>query len=114
MLIPQFSIRWLLALTTVCALVLSIVSLAVQGHAWAAGVSIGIGALMVSALVYGAIFALVWLFSVVTAPLTNRWGRMDTSPFMADASGRSLAMVDREVPATPILLESAPATPEEA
>ena len=39
-LIPQFSIRWLLLVTAVCAGVFSIFGLAVRGSHWAAGVSI--------------------------------------------------------------------------
>lgn len=108
MLIPQFSIRWLLTLTTVCAVIFSIVGLAVRGHAWAAGVSIGIGALVVLTLVYGSLFALVWMFSVVTAPLSGQRGRSETSPFTADAA------VGQEVPPTPISVEPLPAAPEES
>jgi len=108
MLIPQFSIRWLLALTTVCAVIFSIIGLAVRGHAWAAGVSIGIGALVVLTFVYGSLFALVWMFSVVTAPLGGRRARSEMSPFSPDAA------VGQEVPATPILVEPLPAAPEES
>jgi hypothetical protein len=113
MLIPQFSIRWLLALTTVCAVIFSIVGLAVRGHAWAAGVSVGIGAVVVLALVYGSLFALVWMFSLVTAPLGGRRGRSEMSPFGPDAAGSSPALVGQEAPATPILVEPLPAAPEE-
>jgi hypothetical protein len=108
MLIPQFSIRWLLALMTVCAVVFSIVGLAARGHAWAAGVSVGIGALVVLAFVYGSLFAVVWTFSVVTAPLRGGGAGSETSPFAADAAEKGRPFDRREAPAVPILLDSSP------
>lgn len=97
-LIPQFSIRWLLALTAVCALVFSVFGLAVQGSYWAAGVSIGIASLAVLLLVHGLMFALVWGFSMITAQFRGK--RAGQSPF-SSTDTRS----DKDVPATPILLE---------
>ena len=66
MLIPQFSLRFLLAVTTVAALVCLVISLAVQGHQWAAGVSIGLLALAVALALHGLLFFLVWLFSLLS------------------------------------------------
>lgn len=65
MLIPQFSIRWLLGLTVVCAVIFSIVGLAVRGSRWAMGVSIGIGSLVLLMAVYAGMFFLVWVFSML-------------------------------------------------
>lgn len=61
MLVPQFTIRWLLALTAVLAGVFSIVGLAVRGREWAQGVSAGFVALVAGMVVYAALFALAWL-----------------------------------------------------
>ncbi len=61
MLVPQFTIRWLLALTAVLACVFSIVGLAVRGRGWAQGLSAGFVALVAGMVVYAALFALVWL-----------------------------------------------------
>jgi hypothetical protein len=87
MLIPQFSIRWLLAVTTVCAVVFSVVGLAVHGSAWATAVSVGIGSLVILGLVYGLLFAVVWAFSVVTSSLVPRRARSGGSPFRSESGG---------------------------
>jgi hypothetical protein len=78
MLIPQFSIRWLLGLTVVCAVIFSIVGLAVRGSRWAMGMSIGIGSLVLLMAVYAGMFFLVW----VASQYTRRRGRgSGRSPF---------------------------------
>lgn len=61
MLVPQFTIRWLLVLTAVLAGVFSIVGLAVRGREWAQGISAGFVALVAGMVVYAALFALAWL-----------------------------------------------------
>lgn len=61
MLIPQFSIRWLLAVAALCAGVFSVVGLGVRGHGWAIAVSVAFAALAILMLVYGALFGLAWL-----------------------------------------------------
>ena len=107
MLIPQFSIRWLLAVTAVCAGIFSIFGLALRGSSWAAGVSIGIVSAVVLLLVYALTFAVVGLFSLLSFGSRRQTaGRAGTyqgdSPFslpgVAPAS-------DKDVPAAPILLE---------
>ena len=65
MLIPQYTIRWLLTLTAACAVAFSIFGLAVQGSPWAQGVSIGIVSLVVVLSIHAFLFTLVW----VVAPL---------------------------------------------
>jgi len=105
MLIPQFSIRWLLALTAVCAVIFSIVGLAVRGSEWAAGVSIGIGSLVILGMVYGTLFAVVWLFSVVTSSLGGRRARSGQSPFRTESAAGGPTAPSHEVPATPIVLD---------
>ncbi len=66
MLIPQFSLRWLLSLVTGCSLAFLVVSFAVRGHIWAVGASIGLLSLVVVALLHGFTFFLVWLFATLT------------------------------------------------
>ena len=83
MLIPQFTIRWLLALTAGCAVAFSLFGLAVQGKPWAIGVSIGIGAVAIAFLAQAGAFAAVWLFSAITDPIRSRRGRAGRSPFAA-------------------------------
>lgn len=97
MLIPQFSLRWLLAVTTVAAVVFSIVALGVRGHYWAAAVSVALLALAILLGIYGLMFAAVWAFSVATA---RRRNRRAGSPF-----GAVPASEKAETPAAPIILE---------
>jgi hypothetical protein len=66
MLVPRFTIRWLLLLTTVSAVFFLVVTHAVRGDAWAVAVSLAVANLMVAFLVYGAVFGTAWL--VASAP----------------------------------------------
>jgi len=102
MLIPQFSIRWLLALTVVCAGVFSIFRAALLGSHWATGVSIAIGSTVVVLLVYAATFAMVWLFSLVSVRPRRRRPESGQSPF---SQGTPVVADDKDVPVAAILLE---------
>ena len=65
MLIPQFSIRWLLGLTTACAGFSAIVALAVRGSPWAIAVTVA-GASLAGLMLLGALlFGMIWVYSVV-------------------------------------------------
>ena len=115
MLIPQYSIRWLLVLTTACGVVFSIFALAVRGDEWALGVSIGIVSLVVVLLIHAFVFTLLWAFSVVTSPFLRsssgwRSSGFGRSPFVRDPSAQAAkvpaaAAGDKEIPATPLILE---------
>ena len=61
--IPQFTIRWMLGLMTGWAVLFSIVALAMRGHYWALGISIGLGTLALFMLLGALLFALIWVFS---------------------------------------------------
>ena len=123
MLIPQFSVRWLLGVTTACAVVFSIVALAVRGSAWAAAVSVGIGSLVILVLVHGLLFAVVWAFSVATSPLGRKGVRSGGSPFRSQSGGSPFgpqavgggqSETREAVPAAPILVDESPVVPEES
>ena len=105
MLIPQYSIRWLLVITAVCAGLFSIVGLAVRGQSWAIGVSVALGALVLTMLVYAAVFGLVWLASVLLAAMGRRNAGPGRSPFKQQAAGGGAPPRDGETPDAPILLE---------
>jgi hypothetical protein len=83
MLIPRFSLRWLLVLTTVCAVFFLIMRWANQGSHWAVGIVTGVTALALAVLVHAAIFALAfvlsWLIGLVRPSSPGR------SPFATDA-----------------------------
>jgi hypothetical protein len=61
MLIPRFSIRWLLGLMTLSAGVSLVLSYAIRGEAWALGTLLGLGSLLLLAVFYAATFAAAWL-----------------------------------------------------
>jgi hypothetical protein len=63
MLIPRFTIRWLLGLTTLAAGVSLILSHAVRGQAWALGIVAGLGSLLVLALYFVVTFFVAWFVS---------------------------------------------------
>jgi len=71
-LLPQYSLRFLLGITTVFAGVFSIVALAVRQYDWAIAVTLGMGAIVVLLGTYAVLFALLWVFAVVSAPITGR------------------------------------------
>lgn len=105
MLIPQFSLRWLLGLTTACAAIFPIFAMAIRGNAWAAGVSIALLSLVLAGLVYGALFAAVWLFSCLTPSLARPTRGAGRTPFASQPVGPPASAGGGESPAAPILLE---------
>jgi hypothetical protein len=62
-LLPRFSIRALLGMLTICAVAFLIAGMAYRGQYWAWGVTIGLGSLVLTALVHAAWFGVVWLFA---------------------------------------------------
>jgi hypothetical protein len=91
-LIPQFSIRWLFAVTAIVAMAFSVVGLAVRGSGWAVAVSFGMASLALLVLTYALMFAVVWLFSAVCGRFSIRRSRAGLSPFGAlDGSANQTA-----------------------
>jgi hypothetical protein len=66
MLIPQFSLRSILAVTAVCGFVSLIGAAAIRGAPWAGAVVLAIAALGLILIVHGLMFFVVWLLSLVT------------------------------------------------
>jgi hypothetical protein len=79
MLVPQFSLRWILALTAVCGVVSLVGAAALRGTPWAAAVVISIGALGLILAVHGLMFFLIWLLSLLTP--ASRSAATGQSPF---------------------------------
>jgi hypothetical protein len=111
-LIPQFSLRWLLGLTTVCAFLFAVLGTAARGHAWAIGISVGMGAVVLMALVYAFFFACIWVASaVVRGPRAvdrgpgseegespfRMVGAVGASPAGASSAGNSNVPIDAEI-----------------
>jgi hypothetical protein len=63
MLIPRFSIRRVLGVTAIAALVLLLVRLGLQGQLWAAAISAAVIFGLVTFVIYAAFFGVVWLLS---------------------------------------------------
>ena len=65
MLIPQYSLRWLFAATAVCAVIFSLVGLALRGSHWPAAISVAIGALLIVSAIHVLLFTLVGLYAAI-------------------------------------------------
>jgi hypothetical protein len=84
MLIPQYTIRWMLAVTAVCAVIFSIAAAGVRGSQWAMGVSAGVLGLMAAFLVYGLVFCLLWAFSLLMGLFRSRMAGRGRTPFAGE------------------------------
>ena len=79
MIIPRFSLRQLLAITTASALFCYLLAMATRGYQWAIATSLAISSLLCALVVYAAVFAVAWLLTLVGGLLTKQ--RVATSPF---------------------------------
>jgi hypothetical protein len=61
-LVPRFTIRTLLAMITLCAIVFVMIGTATRGQYWAWGVTIGLVSVIITALAHAAWFGIVWMF----------------------------------------------------
>ncbi len=116
MLIPQYTLRWLLAVITVCCVVVFPV-FAMATHelltgfresCWASAVSIAIVSLVVVLFLHALLFTLVWVFSLVMSLFYRRPAGFGLSPFVPDPTfprpkDPGAGASDEEIPATPIL-----------
>jgi hypothetical protein len=83
MLIPRFSIRWLLGLTTFSAGVSLVLAYAVRGQPWAIGIVAGLWAVVIVAVFYSSAFVLAWLLNQFLAVTFLKRHRAGDSPFAA-------------------------------
>lgn len=79
---PQFSLRWMLGVTTVCAFLFAIVGMAVQGHGWAIGISAGLGTIALMMIIYAILFAVIWTMGNL---VPHRRPDLGQCPFRAEA-----------------------------
>ena len=63
MLLPRFTLRTVLAITTACAVLFLFAGIAYRGETWAWGTTIGILSLGVTAIVQAMFFGIVWCFA---------------------------------------------------
>ena len=72
MILPRYSLRAILLVTAICAVASLIVSQGLRGKPWAAGMSLGLLAVVVT-LAFGALaFAVLWLFAVAFGSIGAR------------------------------------------
>ena len=79
MLIPQFSLRWLLVLTALCAGISFFLSYAFRGEAWAIGVAAALGSVVGLAVLYVVAFLSAWLITQMASGLYRQ--PLGQSPF---------------------------------
>ena len=104
MLIPQYSLRWLFGVMTACAGIFTIVAFGVRGHAWAAGLSIALGAFVLAMLSYALLFGLIWTVGALWPRMRARLAGQ--SPFLRPGASPGTAQADAAgKPAAPIILE---------
>lgn len=81
MLFPRYSLRWVLGGTALAGFALVAVRSAVQGSAWAVGVTAGMAGLLVFLAVYAWLFFLVWLVSTLMRSMARQRSPEGRSPF---------------------------------
>jgi hypothetical protein len=104
MLIPRFTLRWLLGLTTFCAGVSLVLSYAVRGNAWAIGASAGLWSLVIVGLLYVAAFLAAWLMAqamtALRSSLPGAAASAGESPFAVPISPPQQPAADNPPPIT--------------
>jgi len=79
MLIPRYSLRFLFALTTICAGISLLTTLATQQADWAIALLATVASVLITPLVFAGIFllavGLTWLRDVTLAKLRDSTGR---------------------------------------
>ena len=79
MLIPRFSLRQLMAVTTVSALFCYVIAMATRGHQWALAISVAVSSVLLALVVHASLFAVAWLLALVGRLFTKE--RIAASPF---------------------------------
>ena len=93
-LLPQYSLRLMLTITTLVAGVFSITGLAARGHDWAIGVSVGVLGLAMAFVTYAVFFGILWVFSLAASPVLNR--RVPAGPTVVVGSASPFVDASRQ------------------
>ena len=83
MLIPRFSVRWLMLLTTVCAVFFLVMRYAALGRFWAIGLVATVSTLVLAMVVYGLLFSLAFVLAGLLRMV--RPSSPPASPFATDS-----------------------------
>jgi hypothetical protein len=79
MLIPRFSLRQLLVITTASAIFCYVIAMATRGHQWAMAISIAVSSVLGAFLVYAFLFAGAWVLTLGGRLFTKQ--NVSASPF---------------------------------
>lgn len=96
-LIPRYSLRWMLGLTTACAFLFAVFGMAARGHAWAICVSAGVGSLVLIAMIHALLYGCL---SALTSLTCSRAGTspFQSAPAVSTANTRKKSASDNENP----------------
>ncbi len=72
MLIPRFTIRYILIVMTLCGLFFLVVSLAIQGKTWAIAASLSGASVVVTFLLYAAFFGFAYVLASIFGVFRQR------------------------------------------
>jgi hypothetical protein len=86
MLIPRYSLRWLLALITASAAVSLVLSYAFppRNRDWAIGIAAALGCLVLLMIMYAVTFLAAWAIAQIETAISKSRGGEGTSPFASD------------------------------
>jgi hypothetical protein len=86
MLIPRYSLRWLLVLITAAAAVSLVLSYAFppRNRDWAIGIAAALGCLVLLMVMYAVTFLAAWAISQIESAISKTRGGEGTSPFASD------------------------------
>lgn len=94
MLLPRFSIRWMLAATAVCGGFFVILAAAVRGQTWATALTIAVGSALLAFLLYAMFFAAAFVLSAVQG--LQRQPPVVRSPFAQHVAAPQLIQPDED------------------
>jgi hypothetical protein len=72
MIFPRYSLRVILVVTAICAVISLVLAQGLRGKPWAAGMSMGLLAVVVTLALGALAFAVIWAFTTVFARLAER------------------------------------------
>lgn len=77
--LPRFTLRTILALTTVLALFFVLVGAGARGQLWAQGATIGVVSIALSFVAQAALFGFVWCIARLSSGGANKSGKSQTT-----------------------------------
>jgi hypothetical protein len=107
MILPRFSILWLMGLTLVCAVLSLIISFAVRGDVWAVAATAALGSGLVLMLFYILAFLVAWLIAQIENAFRSR-GPQPVSPFGAGGATAASPFAPIAPPVVSDMGESSP------